>query len=353
MSLSMEKRVIVPVTAFFMLLIASELPAAAVSERVPHGWAEVRTAHFSFRFHPRTRKQVQQIIDASEGELGFLKKFLGIDSVEEIEVRVAKNTQEMKAIKPGQQPPEWATGMAMRGERLVLLSLTPPGGGKLVGLRELFLHELVHILMYDATRRTDLPIWFNEGIAIHLSGEFSFARHRTLTASALQGDLLPLSQLDRNYPPSGRMVNIAYAQSADLVKFLSERYGKEGSLIPDLLERLRRGDEFQPALESLCKRSLKQVENEWMQSLNMHYKWVPSVTGGGALWGIITLLLLFSYFIRRRRARERLRRMEIEEEFFARGRRGPVIESGEAGKIPMKTEDHRRVYHDGKFYNLH
>jgi hypothetical protein len=329
-------------------------PAAEEEDpALPKDWTGVTTDHFYFFYPARIEDFVRPVIDGADADLTHMESILGPAREDPIEVRIARSTKELKKVKPGAPPFEWATGIAMRRDRMILLSLTPPGGGKLVALRELFLHEVVHILTFDATERTDLPVWFNEGLAIHLSGEFSFARHKTLLAAALQNDLLPISRLDQHYPDQGRKVNIAYAQSADLVKFIVDHYGKEGPVIPTLFKKLRRGDAFEPALESICKRSIKQIENEWLQSLNVQYKWVPSLTGGGALWGLMTVLLIMAYVRRMRRARSVLRRMELEEEFFNSSQKDFIIEEKEPGKSPKKTEDMKKVFHEGHFHTLH
>jgi hypothetical protein len=332
-----------------LLLVSASAPAGAP----PGDWKEVRTTYFRFAYHPGVEEHALPVIDEADKEVRKLKGTFGLEKVEPIEVRIARNTVEMEEVKPGAPPPSWAVGMALRGKRMILLSLTPPGGGKIGGIRELFVHELVHVLTYDAAGRLDLPIWFNEGIAIRLSGEFSFARHRTLLGAALRNELLPISKLDNHYPDHGRKVNIAYAQSADLVGFILKRYGKDKPLLPELFRRLGRGDEFESALQSICRRSMKQIENEWLQSLNVHYKWVPSLTGGSALWGFITVLLVVAYVRRARKAKANLKRMELEEEFFNLSHGSLVVDERDKTKNPKRTEDLKKVFHEGRFHTLH
>ena len=329
------------------------LGGEAETGAVPGAWVTVKTTHFSFMFHPKASSRVQPVIDESEEDLQRLRQVLGAQRVDSIEVRVARDTEEMKEVKPGSAPFPWATGIAMRGSRMILLSLTPPGGGDIVGLRELFLHEVVHILTYDATQRIDLPVWFTEGLAIHLSGEFSFARHKTLIGAAMRNELLPISKLDQHYPDRGREITIAYAQSADLVHFIIDRYDESGELIPGLFRNLARGDAFDAALASLCKRSVRQIEGEWLQSLNVYYKWAPSLMGGGVLWGLMTALLFLAYIRRMRKARATLRRMELEEEFFNLMKKDFIVDEKDTGKSPKKTEDMKMVYHDGQYHTLH
>ena len=139
-------------------------------------------------------------------------------------------------------PPPWATGLAMRSDRLILVTLTATDDARVTDAEDIFLHEVVHIAEWDAAGGNKTPIWFSEGLAIHVSGEFSFERSKVLVEAAIRNKLLPLSELSDKYPGDGRRVNVAYAQSADLVGWLEENYGP--GFLSALLWRVRKGDEF-------------------------------------------------------------------------------------------------------------
>jgi len=361
MTLKTNKNFLCKQTFLFIFMVSSIymfIPPAtyADNELIPSGWLKRTTPHFIFIYHPKTEGFLKPTIDSSETELNKMVNFFDLDTreIKPIEVRIARNAEEMKKIKPGEPPFEWATGIAMRGTRMIIMSLVPPGGGPMVEPEELFLHELAHILTYDSARRIDLPIWFNEGLAINLSGEFQFERIKTLLGAAFTGNLLPLSQLDRYYPAHGREVNIAYAQSADLVRFLSTKYEERGKkVIPEIFKRLRRGDEFESALQSVCKRSIKQIEGEWLSSLNTQYTIIPALTGSGALWGVITGLVILAYITRKRRAKAKLKRMELEEVFMQGGGAVRLHDEIIGNNIPKKSEDSKKVFYDGRFHTLH
>lgn len=332
-----------------MALVAGE--ARAQASDVPSGWETLSTAHFTFRYHPRAGSRVRPIAQEAEQDLVRILSLMGLDDVDPMEVRVARNTQEMAAVKPGSPPPQWATGLALRPDRIILVSLTAPDGAHPTDASKIFLHEVVHVVEWDATGGRALPIWFSEGLAIHLSGEFSFARNKVLLSASLRGDLLPLSRLSARYPGDGAEVNVAYAQSADIVKFLDEAYGP--GFIARLLSRVRRGDDFQFSLESLAGRSLGQIQDEWMAQLNVWYRWVPSLTGGATLWVLIAFILIGVYIRRRKQVRQTLERWEREEEERRKQMAQLLKEHWDPSAVPRLTDDRSQVIHEGESHTLH
>jgi hypothetical protein len=333
-----------------VLLSAVGAPVRAANE-VPAEWDTLETAHFTFRYHPRAGSRVRPIARQAEEHLAGIADVMGLDSVDPIEVRVARNVTEMAAVKPGQAPPEWAVGMALREQRIILVTLTAPDDAHPTRAEKIFLHEVVHVLEWDATGGRPTPIWFSEGMAIHLSGEFSFERNKVLFAAALRDDLLPLERLGAHYPGDGAEVNVAYAQSADVVKFLEESYGR--GFIARLLSRVRRGDEFEPALESLAGSSVRQIERRWRSGLDVWYRWVPTITGGATLWALIAFVLVGAYVRRKREARRLFEKWEQEEEERRRQMSEILSEHWDSNTVPRLSDDRSHVIHEGDTHTLH
>jgi hypothetical protein len=331
------------------LALATSLPAGA--EEIPEGWASARTPHFTFHYHPGARARVAPIVASAEEQLRRVMTVLGLDSVDPIEVRFARNTHEMADVKPGSPPPPWATGIAIRPARLVIVSLTSTNDASATDAASIFVHEVVHIAEWDAAGGNSTPVWFSEGLAIFIAGEESFERRKMLTGAALRNDLLPLSKLSASYPGDGHDVNLAYAQSADVVSFLEDRYGP--GYLSAVLWRVRHGDEFHAALESLSGRSLHQIQAEWMESLDVWYRWVPSIASGTTLWVLIAFLLLAVYIRRRNQARKLYARWEAEEAARHKQMEEILWEHWDPTAMPKPSDDRSQVTHEGSTHTLH
>jgi hypothetical protein len=336
--------------ALALALALALLPGTALAG-VPDNWTTAATPHFTFHYHPKAKARVAPIVENAEHELDRIKSLLGIDHMDPIEVRIARNIHEMAAVKPGAEPPPWATGLAMRSDRLILVTLTATDDSHITDAEDIFLHEVVHIAEWDAAGGNKTPIWFSEGLAIHVSGEFSFQRSKVLMEAAIRNKLLPLSELSDKYPGDGRRVNVAYAQSADLVGWLEENYGP--GFLSALLWRVRKGDEFHAALESLAGASMRQIQNDWMGRLDVWYRWMPSITGGATLWVLIACLLLLGYMRRRRQARKVYDRWEKEEEARQKQMEEILLEHWDPSAIPKPSDDKSHVEHEGNTHTLH
>jgi hypothetical protein len=340
------------ITAFLLVLALFAGPSrAAEPGSVPDSWITAQTAHFTFRYHPKAKSRVAPIIDSAEKDLTRIMNTLGLETVDSIEVRFARNVHEMSNVKPGKEPPPWATGLALRTERLVLVTLTSTDDAHPTDASKIFLHEVVHIAEWDASGGNPTPIWFSEGLAIYLAGEYSFERNKVLINAAIRNRLLPLSSLSDSYPGDGRKVNVAYAQSADLVSFLEEKYGP--GYLSSILWRVRHGDDFNSAMESLAGASLRQIQVDWMSSLDVWYRWIPSITGGATLWVLIACLLLVGYMRRRRQTRRLYAAWEQEEASRQRQMEEILWEHWDPNTMPKPSDDKSRVEHEGSTHTLH
>ncbi|MEJ2740449.1 MAG: peptidase MA family metallohydrolase, partial [Dehalococcoidia bacterium] len=67
--------------------------------------------------------------------------------------------------------------------------------------------------------------------------------------------------------PAGGQVELYYAESYSLVKFLIDTYGQEKML--ELLEVFKQGDQYDDALTKVYGFDLKGLENAWYTSLGL------------------------------------------------------------------------------------
>ncbi len=93
----------------------------------------------------------------------------------------------------------------------------------------------------------------------------------------------PLADLDRGFPAGGYEVSIAYAESADFVRFLMR--DADRARFGSFVERMRAGAGFDRALEDAYGTDLRKLEYEWREDMGHHFSVIPMLTGGGVLVG--------------------------------------------------------------------
>src|SRR5690606_31576156 len=148
-------------------------------------------------------------------------------------------------------------------------------------LRAVLRHELAHVALHDATHGHHVPLWFNEGFAIHLARENSFARTRTLWTAAVSGNLIGLPDLDQRFPNDIVGVPLAYAQAADVVRYLLRQEDEERFSL--LVQRVGRGQEFDRALHDSYGMDLYNLELNWRADVEDRYSLWPLLLSGSMI----------------------------------------------------------------------
>jgi hypothetical protein len=271
-------------------------------------------------------------------------------------VRIGRNPEQMAELAPRDlPPPSYATGVAYGPLHLVVLSLQAPQTWEAPNLVELLRHELTHLALSDAVERHRLPRWFDEGVAIHESGELWWDRSKTLGEAVIAHHVIPLAELD-HFASEGSEVTVAYAESADFVRFLLR--DSDRARFASVLGRVRAGNPFDRALADAYGTDLRKLEYEWHEDLSQRFSVIPMLTGGGVIWALIAVLAVVAWLKRRRRAREKLAEWAREEAAMeaaqARARqRDAAEEEPAAGMPPGSMPGIPVVEHEGRWYTVH
>jgi hypothetical protein len=333
------------------------LPPSYVTKEL--GWLELS-------YPPAAEERVASLVRDADAIKVDLESTLGQPVLAHVVVRVAPTVADMARLAPADAPPpEYASGVAYNGMHFVLLSMLAPRGAEAVDLDEVFRHELAHVALEDAVLGKHVPVWFNEGLAIGLSGEDTYARTKTLWSATLSGTLLPLAELDRRFPHDDFKVGIAYAESADFMRFLTRK--SDRLRFAALIERVREGQAFERAIAEAYGGDLRRLEFEWRGSLEQRFSVIPVLTGGGLIWILVIGGLGLAYVRRRRRAKAILARWEreeaIEDAILARARAragiddparpsaSPAALSG--GAQGAASASAIKIADDGRWHTLH
>lgn len=279
----------------------------------PAGFVREQEGVVRWEFHPRATSIVRDLQSVRGEEWPRLVEELGVEIDGSLVIRVGRDPEEMAALAPrAHPPPAYASGVAYPQRGLVLLTLSAPETWERPDVETVLVHELSHVALHRAVNGHRVPRWFSEGVAIHQAREKSLDRLRALWSGTVGGHLVPLERLSRAFPSQPHRVNLAYAQSADFVRWLYAREDGEARFRA-LIGRLGRGQAFEAALERTYAMSMRSLEVEWHDALGERFKAWPLLFGSGTLWGFAALLVVIAYVRRKRRDRAKLREWEEEE----------------------------------------
>ena len=142
-------------------------------------------------------------------------------------------------------------------------------------LRNIFKHELCHLLLHQHIRNARLPRWLDEGAAQWVSdgvGDIIFDQKRSLlNKAALRGRFIPLDSLDKGFPRREQDLILAYEESKSVVDYIIGKFGRAG--IIEVLEHMKRGDSVHAAISRSCAISLEELEQQWQSDLRRKMTW--------------------------------------------------------------------------------
>lgn len=204
--------------------------------------------------------------------------------------------------------PSWGAGFALPGARTIVIRADKGDP------RQTLMHELAHFALHDAVR-TRVPLWFDEGYAAVAAGEWDRIDALRLNLTVARGNVPDFDQLDRALRGGESTAQAAYALAASAVAMLARRH-PDHSLAP-LLDRLKSGEGFGPAVLATTGSPLGRFEVEWRKDVRRRYGLLVWFAAGG-MWLVLSGIVLLGGWLRRRRDRPRRAALDdgwvVEEE---------------------------------------
>lgn len=284
---------------------------------------------------PELAAHVREIVADAAPQLGA---WLGA-APRRVQVVVATDEADFLAKVRAVQGPEWAAGLALPEEGLILLRpprlLIDPNQFRLV-----LVHELTHLYLSAALPRREHPLWLEEGLAMYAAGEGGWERAAAMTQGLLGSGLIPFDRLERDYPAERSQVDLAYAQSFYFVSWLLNHHGPE--VLRKVVASLGRGRELTQAFYEATGQGLAALEAEFGQEMTTRFSWLVVLTAGGTLWAGVSLVAGVGLVLRRRAQRRSMRAMADAEPLggvvdlrrIRRGRVRPEMLAGETRPAP-------------------
>lgn len=205
--------------------------------------------------------------------------------------------------------PEWAGGIAIPEERLIVLPGYPSARAEAVQATALVRHEVAHLVLHHHLGKP-APRWFAEGYAEIASGTWDVESAWQLRMALALGQGPQLDSLAMSWPRGAERARFAYLVSATAVQHIADRAGPEGFRL--LLSNWRTMDGFDPAVRATFGMTRGQLEDEWRDAVRVRYGWLQGVTHTALVWVPAVVLLLLAYIPRRRANRRKLAEMEAE-----------------------------------------
>lgn len=229
---------------------------------------------------------------------------------DEIHIFIAPSHESFRELSKGMIP-HWTTACAFPRKSLVIVKSPRIVKVWREDLKVVLRHELVHIFMHRIAPG-GVPTWFNEGVAIYMSGEWGLRDNFDLSIAVISGKLIPLNEMRGEYPSQESRVNLFYLESYSAVAFLAAHLGKDRFM--DFFHRLLTSGSFESALYQHTGMTLENFEMSWKGWLKSSYHPLSLFGRTEFLFIIFMLIMVMAYLLRRRKYKKILAEMETFEE---------------------------------------
>jgi Peptidase MA superfamily len=174
------------------------------------------------------------------------EELLGTELAGPVDVFIYDSREEFfGALGPGAR--EWTGAAAYNEIRTIFMWL---GGGPPDYLETAMVHEITHIVFFDATDNPyhDPATWLNEGIATWSETGDAADQTTFVRSQAAAGGLFAFEAISERFPIGDLGGNLSYAQGTSMVDFIIDTYG-EGA-VAALTAAYRDGASDAEALEA-------------------------------------------------------------------------------------------------------
>lgn len=259
---------------------------------------------------PSDAHTVRRLAEHAREAVPRLASELGVPEVSGVRVTVAPSEVQFRDLQPGRAP-AWADGTAWPSEGLVYLKSPRLRYGTATPLETVLDHEMVHILLGQAFGDRPVPSWLQEGVAKVLAREVSPAMTDALAGAVLGGSLLSLDELTGNFPADPMRAQLAYAQSADMIAFLRNRWGEDALRV--LVRQMAAGQSVDDAVRAATGMAPLALEASWRARLLASPIWLRAIVRPELWMGLGGLVFLVGAALRLRRNKVRLQEWSDRE----------------------------------------
>jgi hypothetical protein len=185
-------------------------------------WHSAQMGDATVHWYGSSEARARRFGDLTGGAVTRAEKLLGhaLDGPVDIFVYVTRD-EFFGALGPGAR--EWTGAATFPGIRTVFMWL---GGGPSDYLDRALVHEVTHVVFFDATRNDfhAPPLWLNEGFAVWSERQDAEAGAATVRSEARNG-LLSFGAMTDAFPIGTRGSSLSYAEGATMVDRIIRTYG--------------------------------------------------------------------------------------------------------------------------------
>jgi hypothetical protein len=231
-----------------------------------HNWKKISSNNLNIYWYEGDEDFANETMKWATKALDRLAKDTGARLEEPIQIFLYADSEDL--LQSMIFPREWTGGVAHTEFNKITIIMPDLQEWSVNALA----HELGHLAVHQITFSpygVDLPLWLDEGLAMH--AQFSQESYlQSLLKAALDNSvLISLRTLCSPFSAISQRAAISYAESLSVVDYLITEYGRDK--IFDLLLTFKEGSTYDEALRHVYGFDLDELEVKWINWLRTQY----------------------------------------------------------------------------------
>lgn len=281
-----------------LMLFLTGIPGLC-AESVGNGRIVVTHDGFSEQYAGQILAHAEKSLDEVSGAFGIVPRHT-------VEIILADTDERFNELTRGRLP-EWSAAAALGNGRIVISPLK----GNTHFVNRIITHEIVHIMIDDASGGQFVPRWFHEGCAQYFSGEWRIRDRFYLTWHTVFGNLMRFQDIQDVFTSGLAGAGLAYDQSMLAIRHLTGLHGRQ--VLSAIMNGLARGFDFPTAFYSATGTWPSEFEEQYLAAIHKTYGKRSLYLLVPGTWTLIMMLAVIAWFVKRRRNRRLMNQWEIVE----------------------------------------
>ena len=223
-----------------------------------HLWNSFSEGRVTLYWYEGKQSFAEEIMATAQQVLVRLAEDTGAELERPVAIYIYASSQDLVGAMI--YPQEWTGGVAFTRFSTIAIGISPDilSWGK-----RAMAHELTHLVIHQITFNpyNNLPVWLDEGLAMHSEGEPDPMLLALLAEAIADDSLISVRSLSSPFSAFSDEASLAYAESRSLVDFIIANYGR-GRMF-ELLSIFRQGSSYDGALEKVYGFDMDGLDELW------------------------------------------------------------------------------------------
>lgn len=206
--------------------------------------------------------------------------------------------------------PDWGAAAAFPERRLIAIK-SPDKFNIQHSLEELLAHEYSHLVVAHKTGFKSAPRWFDEGMAMYISMEWSWSDNLAMSKAAVFGQFINLKAIEKVNRFNASKAHVAYAQSYLAIKYLIDNYGINSLQV--FLDEISKGASISKALLNATGSNYIEFESDYKEELNKRFNIISLFMDTMFFWLGLAILVIVGAFLKYKKRRQYYKKWDEEE----------------------------------------